>query len=76
MDLERLAREARSSETLKAAAESPEGKRLAKQLDEAKLRDAMQRGDAAALKKLLAAALATPEGKSLAEQVQKAVRKK
>lgn len=75
MDLEKLEREARGKSALQAAAESPEGRRLAETLDEKALRDAVRRGDSAALKKLLTAALSTPDGRALAAQVKKAVGK-
>lgn len=76
MDLEKLAREMRSRGDLNAAAESPEGKALARRIDDEALRTAAQRGDTAALKTMLSEVLSSPEGKALAERVQKAVGKK
>ena len=73
MDLEQLERSLREKKGLAAAAESPEGKRLAASLDDKALRDAAKRGDTDALKQMLQQVLATPEGKQLAEKVKKAV---
>ena len=52
---------------------SPEGQRLASQLDGTALSDAVKRGDAEALKNMLGQVLSTPEGRALAEKVQKAI---
>jgi len=76
MDLDKLGRDLKGNRGLNAAAESPEGKALAKRLDDAALRSAAQRGDTAALQKMLTDVLSSPEGKALAERVQKAVGKK
>ena len=76
MDFEKLEREIRSRTALNEAAESLEGQRLARNINADALREAVQRGDAAALKKMLNAVLSTPDGKALAERVQKAVREK
>ena len=73
LDLEQLGRALREKKELAAAAESPEGKRIAAGLDEKALREAAKRGDTAALKQVLQQVLATPEGKQLAEKVKKAV---
>ncbi|MBE6913932.1 MAG: hypothetical protein E7472_03230 [Ruminococcaceae bacterium] len=73
MDFEKLEREMRATKGLGEVADSPEGKRLASQLDGAALSDAVKRGDAEALKNMLGRVLATPEGRALAEKVQKAV---
>ena len=73
MDLEKLERTLREKKELAAAAESPEGKRLASRIDDKALRDAAKRGDTGALKQILQQVLSTPEGKQLAAQVKKAV---
>ena len=75
MDLEKLERKLREDKGLGALANSPEGKALASQLDEAALRSAAKQGDTAALQDILRRVLSTPEGKALAEKVQKAVGK-
>ena len=75
MDLEKLERKLRGNNGLGALADSPEGKKLASQFDEAALRDAAKKGDASALQDILRRVLSTPEGKALAEKVQKAVGK-
>lgn len=73
MDLDQLERTLRGKKELAAAAESPEGKRLASRIDDKALRDAAKRGDTGALKQILQQVLATPEGRQLAEKVKKAV---
>ncbi len=73
MDLDKLEKELRQSTGLNAAADSPEGRRMAQRLDNDALRKAVERGDAAALQKLLAEVLSTPDGRALAERVRKAV---
>jgi hypothetical protein len=75
MDLEKLERKLRGNGGLGALADSPEGKALAAQFDEASLRTAAERGDTAALQDVLRRVLSTPEGRALAEKVQKAVGK-
>lgn len=76
MDMDKLERTLREKKELAAAAESPEGKRLAAQIDDKALRDAAKRGDTGALKQILQQVLSTPEGKQLAEKVKKAVESK
>ncbi len=76
MDFEKLEREMRATRELGAVADSPEGRRLAAQLDSEALSTAAKRGDTEALKAMLTQALSTPEGRALAEKVQKAVGKK
>lgn len=73
MDLEKLERTLREQKDLAAAAESPEGKRLASQINDKALREAAKRGDTDTLKQILQQVLSTPEGKQLAEKVKKAV---
>ena len=75
MDLEKLQKELRNSAGLNAAAESPEGRRTAQRINDAALREAVERGDTAALQKLLNEVLSTPDGRALAERVRKAVGK-
>jgi len=73
-DLEALEREIRSSpaaETLKNAADSPEGRRVLEKLDTAKVSEAAQAGDMQALKSILAGVLSTPEGQALARKIRK-----
>ena len=76
MDFEKLQKELRQSTELTAAADSPEGRRMAQRLDNAALRKAVERGDTAALQKLLAEVLSTPDGMALAKRVRKAVGEK
>lgn len=64
------------AEQLKAAAESPEGQRLAKQLDSKAVEQAARSGDAGALKNILAQVLSTPDGKALAQRLQEAMKQK
>ena len=73
MDFEKLQRELRETKGLGEVAASPEGQRLASQLDGTALSDAVKRGDAEALKNMLGQVLSTPEGRALAEKVQKAI---
>ena len=71
-DLEKLAGELErggKGEALRDLGSSPAGKKLEGMVDGAALQQAFQRGDAAALRKMLGALLATPEGKALAEDV-------
>ena len=72
---EQFERELRGNGALRAAANSPEGQRLAERLDGNALQAAMAKGDTEALRSMLAQVLSTPEGRALAEQVQKAVKK-
>ena len=58
------------AQQLKAAAASPEGQRLAKQLDARAVEQAARSGDAAALKNILTQILSTPDGKALAQRLQ------
>lgn len=64
------------AQQFKALAESPEGQRLAKQLDAKALEQAARSGDAAALKSILTQILSTPDGKALAQRLQDAVKQK
>lgn len=73
MDFNQLERALRGKKELGAMMESPEGKRLAEHIDNAALQEAVQRGDTAALQKMLAQVLSTPEGRALAARIQKAV---
>lgn len=73
-DLEALEREIRSSpaaETLKNAADSPEGRKVLEKLDTAKVSEAARTGDMQALKNILAGVLSTPEGQALAQKIRK-----
>ena len=75
MDLEKLEKKLRGNAGLGALADTPEGRALAPQLDEAALRAAAKEGDTAALQDILRRVLSTPEGKALAEKVRRAVEK-
>ena len=71
-DLEALEREIRLSpagETLKEAAQSPEGQRVLRSLDKAKVSEAARNGDMQALKNILSGVLSTPEGQELAKRI-------
>ena len=71
-DMEQLARELErggKGEALRQIGSSPAGKKLESMIDGAALEKALQRGDAAALKRMLGALLSTPEGKTLSDQV-------
>lgn len=77
-DLESLEREIKSSpaaETLKAAAASPEGQRVLKNLDTAAVEKAAKTGDMQALKDILSGVLSTPEGQALAGKIRKSLGK-
>lgn len=77
-DLEALEREIRSSpagETLKEAAQSPEGQRVLRSLDKAKVSEAARNGDMQALKNILSGVLSTPEGQELAKRIRKSLGK-
>ena len=76
MNLEKLEREAREQRQLRARADTPEGRTLAKQFDENELKRAAAQGDATALQDVLRRVLSTPEGQTLAEKVYRAVGKK
>ena len=74
-----LAREFKSegnARRLQALADSPEGQRLAKQLDGKAVEQAARSGDTAALKHILAQVLSTPDGKALAQRLQEAMKEK
>jgi len=74
MDFNQMERALRGKKgDLGAVMESPEGKRLAEQIDSTALQEAVKRGDTAAMQKMLAQILSTPEGRALAARVQKAV---
>lgn len=71
---ESIARELQSGagrEELQKLSSSADGKKLESMVDGAALEKAMQRGDAAALQKMLASLLSTPEGRRLAGDVQR-----
>ncbi len=73
-DLERIAKELEGGEkgaALRRLGSSPEGKTLEGMIDGAELEKAFQRGDAAALQKMLGTLLSTPEGRRLADDVGK-----
>lgn len=57
------------AETLKAAAASPEGQRLARMVDAKAVEDAARRGDTEALGGILRSVLATEEGRALAARL-------
>lgn len=57
------------AETLKAAAASPEGQRLARMVDSKAVEDAARRGDTEALGGILRSVLATEEGRALAARL-------
>lgn len=57
------------AQTLKAAAASPEGQRLAKMMDAKAVEDAARRGDAEALGGILRSVLSTEEGRALAAKL-------
>lgn len=59
------------TEEIRQLAESADGQRLGKMLDQGAIERAAKSGDAAALHSLLGAVLSTEEGKRLAENVRK-----
>lgn len=73
-DWERRINSLPQAERLKALAQSPEGQRLAKQLDPKTLEQLSHSQDPAALKSILAQVLSSPEGKALAQQLQAAMK--
>lgn len=76
--LESLEKEIRSSaakEHLKAAAASPEGQKVLKNLDAAEVEKAAKTGDMQKLREILNGVLSTPEGRSLAEKIRKSLGK-
>ena len=77
-NLESFEREIKSSaavEHLKAAAASPEGQKVLKNLDAAEVEKAAKAGDMQTLREILNGVLSTPEGRSLAENVRKSLGK-
>ena len=77
MDFEKLARELQSSgkaEKLRAAAESPECRKLSGLLDEKSLQRVALSGDQEALRGMLARLLETEEGRALAQRVREAMK--
>ena len=64
------------AEKLKAAAASPEGKKLANMLDAKVVEEAAKKGDTETLGNILRSVLATDEGKRLAAQLSDAMGKK
>lgn len=73
-EFEALEREIRSSpaaETLKKAADSPEGKKILAGLDAEKVSRAAREGDMQTLKDIVSGVLSTPEGQELARKIRK-----
>ena len=73
-DLEKLAQERQRSGQagqLKHLAASADGQRLGGMVDRAALAEALQKGDANALKSVMARLLSTAEGQRLSAEVQK-----
>ena len=64
------------AQQFKALANSPEGQRLAQQLDGKAVEQAARSGDAAALKQLLGQILSTPDGKALAKRLEETMKEK
>ena len=61
----------RKGDSIRALADSAEGKALSEKLDPAEVERAARSGDAEAIKKLIGSVLSTPEGRSLAEKLSK-----
>lgn len=61
----------RKGDSIRALADSAEGKALSEKLDPAEVERAARSGDAEAMKKLIGTVLATPEGRALAEKLSK-----
>ena len=61
----------RKGDSIRALADSAEGKALSEKLDPAEVEKAARSGDAEAIKKLIGAVLSTPEGRALAEKLSK-----
>ncbi|MBQ8264119.1 MAG: hypothetical protein IJY96_05015 [Oscillospiraceae bacterium] len=77
-ELDKLEREIRSSaaaEKLKAAAASPEGQSVLKNLDTAAVEKAAKAGDMKALRDILSGVLSTPEGQALAKKIRQSMGK-
>ena len=74
LDFRQLEQQLKAKKSLRAAADSPEGRKVMAGLDSAALSEAAAKGDGETLRRILAQVLSSPEGKALAEQVQRAVR--
>ena len=61
----------KKGDSIRALADSAEGKALSEKLDPAEVERAARSGDAEAIKKLIGSVLSTPEGRSLAEKLSK-----
>ena len=61
----------KKGDSIRALADSAEGKALSEKLDPAEVERAARSGDAEAIKKLIGTVLSTPEGRSLAEKLSK-----
>ena len=61
----------RKGDSIRALADSAEGKALSEKLDPAEVEKAARSGDAEAIKKLIGTVLSTPEGRALAEKLSK-----
>ena len=61
----------RKGDSIRALADSAEGKALSDKLDPAEVEKAARSGDAEAIKKLIGTVLSTPEGRALAEKLSK-----
>lgn len=77
-ELEEMAKrleESGKSDELRAIANSPEGERIGRLLNEDEVGKAVRSGDSAALKDILTKVLSTDDGRKLAEQLGKAMQK-
>lgn len=78
-DLEKLAQELQRrgrAGQLKTLAASADGQRLGGMVDRAALAEALQKGDANALKTIMARLLTTAEGQRMSAEVQKLLRER
>ena len=78
-DLEKLAQELQRSgqaQELQHLADSADGQRLSGMVDRAALAEALQKGDANALKGIMAGLLSTAEGRRMSAEVQKLLRER
>jgi hypothetical protein len=75
-DFSKLEQQLRSDDRIKAAADSPEGRRISASIDQQAVEKAAREGDSAALKDILTQVLSTPDGKALAEKLRQAMQGK
>ena len=74
MDFKQLEQQLKAKKSLRAAADSPEGRKVLAGLDSAALSEAAAKGDGETLRRILGQVLSSPEGKALAERVKQAVK--